>query len=316
MYELHWGLPVILYLFLGGLGAGAGAVSASVMLRNGATSDGPSADIARWGALIAPLPVMIGTGMIVFELGSFQAGDWFKWINLFTTINMSPMSIGSWVLGLFILVSLAYAYTYLERDLQPDDPRHGLRRALAWLMAPLGIAVALYTGIMLGATPARPFWNTPALAILFTISALSTGVASILLIRALMGGGSEEVKEKPSADAYWLTRSDTALIGLEMVIVVLLLLSANLSFSHVESAFAIILGGDLTALFWIGFVAVGLVVPIVIELRYVIPTLLYQKVYTMPRATEILVCALVLIGGFLLRYIVVIAGQMTGPGVL
>ena len=71
-YELTWGVPVILYLFLAGVGAGALTASASMFLRGGPT--GRYFNIARYGAFLAAPLVIIGTGMLVFELGSFQAG--------------------------------------------------------------------------------------------------------------------------------------------------------------------------------------------------------------------------------------------------
>ena len=89
--HLPWGLPVIAYLFLAGLGAGALTVSASVLLRGGGGHFGGSHfAIARYGAFIAPLPVALGSFLLIFELGSFQAGHWFRFLNLYTTINLSP----------------------------------------------------------------------------------------------------------------------------------------------------------------------------------------------------------------------------------
>ncbi len=74
MQELHWGLPVIAYLFLAGMGAGAFTVSSSVLLRGGGGGfRGDHFNIARYGALLAPIPLIAGTGMIIFELGTFQA---------------------------------------------------------------------------------------------------------------------------------------------------------------------------------------------------------------------------------------------------
>ena len=315
MYELNWGLPAILYLFLGGMGAGAGAVSASVFLRGGGGDLASSNfNFARWGAILAPPMVILGTGMIIFELGSFQAGNYFRFINLFLTINMSPMSIGSWVLALFILVSLGYAYTFIAKQAHPGDERHTLRKMLAWAMVPLGVGVALYTGILLGAMPARPFWNSPILAMLFLISSLSTGVAAILLARSLFGQknlSDEQALEQ--SNSYLLSSSDMLLIGLEIVVIFLFIMYAHLTIGNVEAAVAVIMGGELTTLFWLGFVVLGLLLPAAIELKYVIPTLLYQKAYAIPRVMEVVICALVILGGFMLRYIVVIAGQITGP---
>ncbi len=312
-YELNWGLAVISYLFLAGLGAGALTVSASVFLRGrgGGFGNGHFA-IARYGALIAPLPVMIGTGLLVFELGSFQAGNWFKWLNLYKTITLSPMSIGTWLLTLFIGLSLVYAYTFLRAGASPDDKFQPLRKALAWIVVPLGIAVAVYTGVLLGAMPSRPFWNSPILPLLFLLSALSSGIASLLLARALLQKGTHDPDMAQSS--YLLTASDVMLIGFELVVVFLFIMFAYLTVGDVQAAVAVILpGGSLATMFWFWFVLVGLLVPALVELVYVFPKLLYQRDFGLPYGVEIAVPIVILIGGFMLRYVVVVAGQITGP---
>ncbi len=326
MYEVPWGLPVIGYLFLAGVGAGAYTVSASVLLRGGGGGfGGKHFQIARYGALLAPLPLIIGTGLIVLELGTFQAaiahGEWtklFRWINLFLTINLSPMSIGSWALAACIVASLAYAYTFWRPDAAPDDDMAGLRRALAWIGVPLGIVVAIYTGVLLGAMPSRPFWNSPVLALLFLISALSTGVAGILILKVIFDhdDGKTAPAGAPPTDQseYLLASSDLLLIGFEIVSIFLFLMFAHLTIGAPAAAVKVILpGGSLAALFWGGVVLLGLVLPALVELYYVTPTLLHKRRYAIPRGMEVLVSVAVLLGGFLLRYVVVIAGQITGP---
>jgi formate-dependent nitrite reductase membrane component NrfD len=328
MLELNWGLPVIGYLFLAGVGAGALTVSSSVLLRGGGGGfGGDHLKIARYGALLAPPLMIVGTSMIIFELGTFQAaiehgefGKLFRFINLFLTINLSPMSIGSWVLALSILASLAYAYTFFVKGDEADERTAKYRRALAWIGVPLGIAVAVYTGVMLGAMPARPFWNSPVLALLFLMSSLSTGVAAILLLKAIFDRNSHAPASEPmdggqfAKSAYMLAASDTLLIGFEVLVVFLFIMFALLTIGNPARAVAVILpGGDLAGLFWIGFVLVGLILPVLVELKYVIPTLLHHRPFAMPRSVEIVICLVVLIGGFMLRYVVVIAGQVTGP---
>jgi len=331
MQELHWGLPVIGYLFLAGVGAGAYTVSASALLRGGTNGvdEGDNFSIARYGALLAPIPLMVGTGMIIFELGTFQAavangdiGLFFRWIRLFMTINLSPMSIGSWVLAVCILASLLYAYTFLSKESAPGDDNTALRQKLAWIGIPLGVSVAIYTGVMLGAMPARPFWNTPMLALLFLVSSLSTGVAGILLLRALFSHGQDalavdtepDLYQSASKGTYMLASSDVKLIGLELMAIALFILFAKLTIGNASEAVSIILpGGALATMFWGGVVVIGLLLPALIELRYVIPAMRNHQSYAMPRGTEIAVCAVILIGGFILRYVVVAAGQMTGP---
>ena len=108
--ELSWGLPVVLYLFLAGLGSGALITSASILLRGPSGAIGKTyMKVARYGALIAPFPLIIGCGLLILELGSFQTGHWFRFLYLYTVLNLSPMSVGTWLLTLFIPVSSGYA---------------------------------------------------------------------------------------------------------------------------------------------------------------------------------------------------------------
>jgi formate-dependent nitrite reductase membrane component NrfD len=98
------------------------------------------------------------------------------------------------------------------------------------------------------------------------------------------------------------------------MVVFLFIMFAYLTVGDVRHAISVILvDGDLAALFWFGFVVLGLVVPVVIELFYIVPKLLYRRNYSAPRGVEIIVSLAVLVGGFVLRYVVVVAGQVTGP---
>lgn len=312
---LNWGLPIIMYLFLAGMGAGAVTVSSSMLLRGGG-GRGVHHEIARYGALLGPLPVIIGTGLLVLELGSFEAGNYFRFLNLYMVMNLSPMSVGTWLLTVFMATSVVYAYTYIHFVPFFLGDRMVWRRRMAWANVPLGLAVAIYTGVLLGAMPSRPFWNSPVLAFLFMISALSTGIALIIFTRALFTRGhlSEEHREIVHKSGYLLAASDTMLIGFELLVLFLFVMFAYLTVGDVRYAIETILpGGPLSVMFWTGVVLIGLVIPGLLELYFVIPSLLYRRKYTVSRYTELAIAAAVIFGGFVLRYVVVVAGQITGP---
>lgn len=313
---LNWGLPIILYLFLAGMGAGAVTVSSSMLLRGGGGGRGVHHEIARYGALLGPLPVIIGTGLLVLELGSFEAGNYFRFLNLYMVMNLSPMSVGTWLLTVFMATSVVYAYTYIHFVPFFLGDRMVWRRRMAWANVPLGLAVAIYTGVLLGAMPSRPFWNSPILAFLFMISALSTGIALIIFTRALFTRGhlSEEHREIVHKSGYLLAASDTMLIGFELLVLFLFVMFAYLTVGDVRYAIETILpGGPLSVMFWTGVVLIGLVIPGLLELYFVIPSLLYRRKYTVSRYSELAIAAAVIFGGFVLRYVVVVAGQITGP---
>ena len=313
MHELAWGLPVISYFFLAGMGAGAIVVSGSVLLRKGGFGASRFA-VARCGALIGPFPVMLGTFLIVFELGQPLRA-----LNLFHLINLSPMSIGSWFLNIFITLSVLYALTFVLPNSGPGDRLSPVRRALAWICVPLGIGVAIYTGIMLGAMPARPFWNSPILAALFTLSALSSGVASIILAGVFFRRNSKDpdIRADYENSSYVLISSDALLIAMELMVVFLFLLFGHLTIGDVRYAMAAILpGGQLAIMFWGLVIGVGLLLPFIVEMFQIMPRLIHGREFKSHVSIEVIVPVAILIGGFVLRYTIVAAGQITGPATL
>lgn len=306
--ELTWGLPVILYLFLAGTGAGAVAVSASVLLRGGGFGQSRM-EVARYGALIGPLPAIIGTALIIFELGAP-----FRVLNLFKVINLSPMSIGTWVLASFIVFSVLYAAAFLLPVRLKWGP--ALRTVLAWICLPLGIGVAIYTGILLGAMPSRPLWNSPIIAFLFLLSALSSGTAMIVLCMALFrrADANPEVERDFENSTYLLTASDAILLAGELAAIFLFIMFAHLTIGSTKEAIGVILaGGEMSAPFWWGVVIVGILIPFAVEILLISPKLLYREEYRAQRTIEVVVPLLILMGGFALRYVIVVAGQITGP---
>jgi len=319
MEEFEWGWLIVIYLFLGGVGAGAYFVSGL------ATYLGDRQDyraISRWGAYLAPVPVMIGSGILIFDL--FR--PW-KFYQLFLTIQFtSPMSIGSWLLMLFTGVSLFNAFLWVPAELKErvfarkplrrikgrldwlweEKRQEKLRNVFAALGFPLSVGVALYTGILLGALPARPFWNTPMLAQLFLFSALSTGTAALIVITSF----TREHAISGDRDAKLLYTLDILLISLEILIIVPFLLHDYLATESIKHSLQLILGGPYTLLFWGVVVLMGLLVPLALEVYEIFP-LIFKKHMHHNRALEVMSGLLVLMGGVTLRYVFVFGGQLS-----
>ena len=330
---MTWGLPVIWYLYLAGLGAGAVVISAYSYLVNTQyeSSHYHYFRMARMGAFIGPFPVIIGVSMLIFELGRP-----FRPLNLFKVINLSPMSIGSWFLLLFIITSLVYGLTFVT-SLRPqwDGLKQRvvpIQRALAFLNIPLGIGVAVYTGILLGAMPSRPLWNSPILALLFLVSALSTGIGAIMLGRSVLHTKSPEAvpnrrirtrgrrmaAKRPGRryheTGYLLATTDLTLISIEILVIFLFIMFAHLTVGNLKYAMAEILpGGEMATTFWVWVVLIGLVIPALVELVTVLPRLIYNVPFKAHRSVEFAVSVAILVGGFMLRYVIVVAGEITGP---
>jgi protein NrfD len=119
-------------------------------------------------------------------------------------------------------------------------------RGIAVANIVLGVALGIYTGVLLGALGARPLWNSPLLGPLFLVSGVSAGAAFMLLWplhrseRALLG------------------RADVPLITLELALIGLWLIRPADRRRRVTGRGAtLILGGPYTAAFWTLVIVLG-----------------------------------------------------------
>ena len=317
MKRIEWGYLIVSYLFLGGLSAGLYFVSALATLLEKNGEDTAYKRIANLGAVLAPWPVMVGSSLLIFDLGR-----WYRFWKLFMHIRWtSPMSLGSWLLITFSFVSLIYCYAWLNEKQRAwifsKVPRRlaflqllncdisGTQRALALGGLPIAVGVGVYTGVLLGAVQSRPFWNTNLVAQLFLFSALSTGCAALLLALVLNREPAE------SHGFQLLYNLDIGLMTLEFFIVVPYIVHGQLSVQAVKTSLALILGGRFTLLFWVFFLGLGFLLPLVIEAVESMPALLSRTAVHYNRRLTAATAVLALVGGFLLRYIFVFAGQMS-----
>ncbi len=324
MREPVWEFLIVNYLFLGGLSAGLFFTSALATWLQDREGNPAHPGLAKLGAMLAPWPVSLGSALLILDLGKPL-----RFWKLFLHVRWrSPMSIGSWLLVAFTLLSLAYLWSWLdatERQRWLGKVPQKLYAKLpaflrAWLEAdgkprlrlmalvgmPMAAGVGIYTGVLLGAVQSRPFWNTNLVAQMFLFSALSSGAATLVVAR-LLG------KDKPGLpELRFLYGLDIILMGLELAIVVPYLIHGNLSSLAVKQALQLILGGPFTFAFWGLFLSLGLLVPLGIELWEYRPVILGRGTFHVNPRWALAAGGLVLLGGYTLRYVFVFAGQATG----
>jgi formate-dependent nitrite reductase membrane component NrfD len=308
----EWGILIVNYLFLGGLSAGLFFVAA---LAGYLEKDGESRyqQIARIGAWLAPWPVAAGSLLLIFDLG-----NWYRFYKLFLHFRwQSPMSIGSWLLVLFHLVALAYCWSWLPPAFRTailktcrlprpfDRDPAPWRKLIAAAGFPLSIGVGIYTGVLLGAVQARPFWNTNLVAQMFLFSALSTGCAVLILLRSF------GPRRLDPAEVRFLYSLDVTVMALEFFIVVPYLIHGELSVDAVRQSLQLILGGPYTLAFWALFMGAGLLAPLAAEIWELAPAVISGRQLHHRRRLAAVACGLVLVGGYVLRYVFVFAGQMS-----
>jgi formate-dependent nitrite reductase membrane component NrfD len=208
--------------------------------------------------------------------------------------------LGTWTLTLFGLFSTsAFAWALVETGRLRWAP---VVRAAAWAGArprPLmlawnvagscfGFGLAGYTGVLVSATTIPVWHNARLMGALFLVSAASTSYA--LLVLLLLRGGAG----RAGPTVAKLARADRFSMVLELILIVLLLVILG------RAARPLVSGG-FGALFWIGVVGLGLLWPLVLHARAV-------RGWAEPRR-EMIAAVCGLVGGLLLRFVVVMAPQ-------
>ncbi len=188
LFQHWWGWYIAIYLFLGGMGGGGMLVSYYLCCRRNHVK------VATIGAVTSLLLVIIGVGFLILDL---EKPEKFYLVFLSPHLNMRSMIfVGSTILTLFIIFgllyisSIPYKWPQIIGWLIEKLPWYkNLKIAnISGLMAAIfGFLTTFYTGVLIGVVKQIPFWNTPALPLLFVASALSTGVVELLLINNTLG---------------------------------------------------------------------------------------------------------------------------------
>ncbi|HEY7519876.1 MAG TPA: NrfD/PsrC family molybdoenzyme membrane anchor subunit [Methylomirabilota bacterium] len=286
----HWEWLIILYFFIGGL-AGGSYVLAALLDFFGRPEDRP---LARLGYLVA-FPAVVVSGILLIVDLSLPLRFWHMLIESNTGRPMlklySPMSVGSWALLVFgffaflsFLSALAEGRRWRDGRLQMFRPPAAVGTVVAVLGGLLGFFVAGYTGVLLAVTN-RPIWSdTTLLGLNFVISAASTSAALLILLAfwrwRTLGG------------IAFLERFDSLVLIVELLALAALLASLGNIFWVWFSAWG--------ALLLVGVVILGILVPLALHWR---PRLIGRQLTTPVAA------ALVLVGGFTLRVVIVLSSS-------
>lgn len=284
-FEPIWGAIIAWYLFLAGLGGGAFVTSAFLGWRH------PEATAMRKiGHLIAPIVVIIGLCLLMFDAEGGLHNP-LRFALLLTNFG-SVMTWGVVFLGGFTIVSIVVVILDFLKKSVP-----------VWLDivgVVFGVCVAVYTGALLGVCKTFPLWNNALLPILFLVSAISTGAAAVLLISIFK-----------HADEFnrvgVLKKFHFCLPIIELVLVASLMFITSFNSAAGWNSVMSLLAGQYAPLFWIGLVLIGLVAPTALEtwLLFFSPKEFEEsrKAHYISAASD----AGVLVGGFLLRFLIVVA---------
>lgn len=285
-----WGWEVPVYLFLGGWVAGSLVLSGWFMRQGRRPGQGSVSYLLPWFGLAL---LSLGMGALFLDLEHRL----YVWRMYLTLQPASPMSWGGWILVLVYPFLALAALASLPGDLlarwpalakfaaRVRDPA-ALRR-LGTASIAVGVALGVYTGILLSSLGARPLWASAALGPLFLVSGLSTGAAFAHMI------------SRDDTEQATLLRADNVFLMVELALIALFLIGHLTSGEVHANAAALLLGGPYTAAFWVLVVGLGIVLPLAI-----------QSLMASHRISHTLVAPiLVMAGGLALRFVIVSAGQ-------
>lgn len=245
--QQKWLFDHAVYLFLGGLGGASYFVGALAGFLGGEWEA-----VARTGVGIAVPAVAAGLLFLFFGLGSPM-----KAVYAWRCPGTSWISRGVLFLTAFVTVAAIHAglWVWPFRSLAEA---YGTRELLAVIGMVLSFAVMVYTGFLLGASRPIAFWSTGMLPLLFLVSALASGAFAILAALIVQG-------EAVGAAIVTLERAAIVLVITEALALVFQM-QATHRVPEGQAAARLLTKEAGAVLFWLGVVAVGIVLPLVLLL--------------------------------------------------
>lgn len=316
-----WGWEPALYLFLGGLGAGTFVAAAVLFLVTGRRMKKTFA-VASWTSL-----VFLGGGLLllIMEL-EVPVRGLMMWQSFshFT----SWMTIGAWlvfsslvVFGLTGLGATERIWKLVDGKVEVLAQRRSLLlKVLAICGIVLGLGVAVYTGLLLMTAPGVPLWNTPLLPCLFTVSALDTGVAALVVILAFTKEAKHDIGRRLESVVIVLVLIEVVVLAafsFDMFLGNPLALNGvgvgdEVSLYAQAGAYAFSSGavqsvselffGRFSLVFWVVFVVLGLAVPLIAAVCGI------RSTSKSVASVGLIGAGCALVGGCALRFLVLGAG--------
>ncbi|MCB0749283.1 MAG: polysulfide reductase NrfD [Ignavibacteriae bacterium] len=289
---LHvWGWEIPIYLFLGGMVAGMMLISGYFLFKGRHKETNCSCYYLPYMSM-----VLLSLGMLALFLDLEH--KLYVW-RLYTTFQItSAMSWGSWILVLvypILMINILLRPPKILEDKLPIiiEWKNKLHANPIWIKNIgvismfFGAGIGLYTGVLLSSLGARPLWSSSILWLLFLVSGLSGAAAFVHVI-------AKNVYEREL-----LAKADNAFLIIELFVIALFIIGLKTATQVQSNAADMLLTGEFASSFWVFVIGIGIVIPLIIQLLAV-----NHKIHHTPIAP-----LMVILGGLILRFIIVAAGQ-------
>lgn len=310
---MAWSAPIYVYLWLAGMAGGAYFTAFFADRFTG----GGNRQLFRLATYLGIPMAVIGVILLIVDLGQPIR----FWHLLAEFIVTSPMSMGTWILLAWVLIAVVLAVIWWAERLFGEGTPRNLRR-LASLLGGINVILAVlliaYTGVLLAVSSQSLWAGSVLLPALFVASAVSTGIA-ILILAALITNASTEVRlalNQFSRSSDWtisnrtivrLAEADAGVILIELLALVgYAVWLANSSMAGASEGLSILLTGTLAAPFWIGVVLLALLIPLWLDVAN------WGKQIGTKGVTMVITLSslCVIVGGLILRAVITIGGQI------
>lgn len=320
---IEWGLLIVIYPYITGLVAGAFVVS-SLYHVFGLKVLKP---VARFSLVTALAFLLVSPIPLLIHLGRPERA-----VEMFLTPNLnSAMSAFGYIWLLYLLLVLAEIWLVFRQDIvryagssegtkktiysalalgvyDTSEESLAIDKKLIRVLSLIGIPGAFllhgYVGFIFGAVKANPWWSTPLMPIIFLLSAIVSGIALLIILYVVV----MKIKNV-SLDHDCLRALALWLMGFLCIDVVLEGLEVFTMLYESEESWGIIsqLITEEIAVSYFGIQFIlGSVLPLFI-LGFVELTKVGEDVKI---SIRVLSASLVLIGIFVMRWNVVIGGQL------
>lgn len=297
-----WNWIVAIYLFLGGMGAMVMAIS--VIIHRFKVMGLENTKLMVWGNFVGLGMLAFGSLMLFYHLldhlavwhvlfGVFVKPDaWIAWGTWSIIIGM----LAGWMYMLphFRIPFIGWCRLY-QWAIKMGEKFQGF---WGWTTIVMSVFTAVYTGLLLQSFPAVELWHNPGIPVLFTISATSTALATLLILQYVI------VREDDHQLRHSFERLDLWLIGAEIIVVIAFFYYLLTGTSNGQASYELLWNDPV----WIfGFLLIGLVIPFLLNLGLAMKKLPGGFAVTMLSAFSVLV------GGYILRHYMLLAGVYELP---
>jgi formate-dependent nitrite reductase membrane component NrfD len=296
-HVISWDWRVALDLFFGGIGVGAFIFAVILDYFYGQKN----LKIIQTAAFIAPVSALLG---FFFLMLKFQYP--FRLLHTFFSFNpTSPLWWGGIFQTIFIIGALYYASLWKTRA----EFYVEYRQKVGLCTLPFAVIVGAYHGFLLSFISAKALWNTGPTLVSSILGFITTGIAAVLLVHIIRSKfeSSDEPLQGSVLDFQFVYKILAGAIFLQLV-TFFIWWTALVFGSH--SAQQALEAANLRYgfVFWFGAIGLGLVIPVVLEIWGIFKGHFITSAWSMP--VVCLMSVFILIGGYLFRWAVLMAGQL------